>query len=123
MNGYRPPVIATRLLIAANVLVFLLMYRDRGSFDWDNRFLLKWGGNLGALSLHGQYWRWLTACFLHANAFHILSNMTCLASFGFTLERRFGTWKFVLLYTVTGILSVFVSSVVEPNVVGFGVFL
>jgi len=121
MNGsYRPVAIATRLIIAANVVVFLLMFKDRGSFDWGREFLIKWGGDLGVLSLHGQYWRWLTACFVHSSAFHIFGNMTCLASFGFTLERRFGTWKFVSLYIVTGIFSVFVSSLVDPNLVYVG---
>jgi membrane associated rhomboid family serine protease len=44
----------------------------------------------------------LTSMFLHADIFHLLGNMWFLYLFGFAVEGRLRTWKFVLLYFVSG---------------------
>jgi membrane associated rhomboid family serine protease len=52
-----------------------------------------------ALILAGQWWRCVTALFLHADAGHLLSNIAALALLGTMLGRRIGsglTWFFFL---------------------------
>ena len=51
----------------------------------------------------GQYWRLLTAAFLHYGPIHLLMNMFALYWFGSLLERRIGSGKFLLLYVVSGL--------------------
>jgi membrane associated rhomboid family serine protease len=52
---------------------------------------------------HGDWWRLLTAAFLHYGPFHLLLNMLALYWFGSALERRVGSGRFLLLYVVSGL--------------------
>jgi len=52
---------------------------------------------------HDQYWRLITAAFLHYGPFHLLLNMVALWWFGSLLEQRIGSGKFLLLYLVSGL--------------------
>jgi len=61
---------------------------------------------LGAKSpyiLVGQWWRLVTAIFLHAGLFHIGMNLWCLFDLGPEVESLFSTAKFVVFYLVTGV--------------------
>lgn len=46
-----------------------------------------------------------TSGFVHADLSHLLFNMVTFFFFAFSLERRIGTWKFILLYAVGLVLS------------------
>jgi membrane associated rhomboid family serine protease len=67
----------------------------------------------------GEYWRLLTAAFLHYGPFHLLLNMLALWWFGSLLEQRIGSGKFLLLYIVSGLAGsagALVLSPLEPTV-------
>lgn len=51
----------------------------------------------------GQPWRFVTACFLHANLLHIGFNMWVLIDLGPVLEELYGSPRFLFIYTATGI--------------------
>ncbi len=99
----------TYVLLAANVLVWLAMT----VFGWDKGLglsgsenglvLLVFGAKYGPLIAVGQYWRLLTACFLHIGPLHLLFNSWALYSFGQQLERRYGGWRFIVLYLLAGV--------------------
>jgi rhomboid protease GluP len=89
----RFPVRATYALIAANVLIFLLTFLGSS---------LLYG--LGALVpvrviRGGEWWRLLTAGFLHAGITHIGFNMYALYLLGRTTESIFGTPRLLIIYT------------------------
>ncbi|HKV27769.1 MAG TPA: rhomboid family intramembrane serine protease [Candidatus Acidoferrales bacterium] len=50
-----------------------------------------------------QPWRFVTACFLHANLLHIVFNMWVLVDLAPTIEELYGSSRFFFLYTVCGI--------------------
>ena len=52
------------------------------------------------VAAQGEYWRLLTAAFLHIGLLHLLVNMLALAVVGPALERLFGAWRFLTLYLV-----------------------
>ena len=52
---------------------------------------------------HGDWWRLITAAFLHYGPFHLLLNMLALYWFGSLLEQRIGSGRFLLLYLVSGL--------------------
>jgi membrane associated rhomboid family serine protease len=52
---------------------------------------------------HGDWWRLITAAFLHYGPFHIGLNMLALWWFGSALERRIGSGKFLAIYLVSGL--------------------
>jgi rhomboid protease GluP len=54
---------------------------------------------------HGQYWRLLTAMFLHGGLLHIVVNLIALFQLGRLYEAMFGTRRFVFIYFVTGLAA------------------
>lgn len=53
----------------------------------------------------GEYWRFVTASFLHANALHIAFNLWSLVALAPLLEREFGWSRFTLLYFGSGFVG------------------
>lgn len=53
----------------------------------------------------GEYLRLLTHMFLHGNEVHLIVNMLVLWSFGRGLEPIMGSFRFVVLYLVAGVLA------------------
>jgi len=67
---------------------------------------------LGAKSpyiLVGQWWRLVTAIFLHAGLLHIGLNLWCLFDLGPEVESLFSKAKFVVFFLVTGVAGFLVS--------------
>jgi membrane associated rhomboid family serine protease len=52
---------------------------------------------------HHEYWRLITAAFLHYGPIHLLMNMLALYWFGTLLEQRIGSGKYLMLYLVSGL--------------------
>jgi membrane associated rhomboid family serine protease len=52
-----------------------------------------------------EYERLITSGFVHANGWHLAMNMITFYFFGFGLERRMGSVKFLLLYLIALVLS------------------
>ncbi len=57
----------------------------------------------------GEWWRFLTAIFLHGGLGHILYNLFALVLFGSILERIVGGRRFLTVFFVTGILANIIS--------------
>ena len=78
------------------------------------------GGELVGVA-DGQYYRLLTAAFLHANLFHLLSNVLALAMVGPQLEQALGRTRFLVLYLLSAlggsVLSFLVS---DSSTIGVG---
>ena len=109
---------ATVLLILANILVYAaasrLSLESRGLQPWlfiPRRFF---GWRAGALDLA----RWtplLSAMFLHANLFHLLSNLWFLWVFGDNVEDRLGHGRYLLFYLVCGMASFLIYGLSMPG--------
>jgi len=56
-----------------------------------------------------QWWRLVTANFLHLDLLHIGMNMWCLVDLGPEVESLFSTTKFTVLYLVTGVAGFLLS--------------
>ena len=87
--------LVTNILIAINVVVYLLslVYAPLFSF----------GAQVNGYISQGEYWRIFTAMFLHANILHIGLNMLSLFFIGRAVEQLFGTWRYLLIYLLSGI--------------------
>jgi membrane associated rhomboid family serine protease len=51
----------------------------------------------------GEWWRLITAAFLHIGPVHLVVNMLALLLFGSELERQLGRWRFLGLYLVSAL--------------------
>jgi len=55
------------------------------------------------VAARGEYWRLLGAAFLHIGPLHLIVNMLALAVVGPSLERVFGTWRYLSLYLLAAL--------------------
>ncbi len=68
-----------------------------------------------AIAQQGQYYRLLTAMFLHANIIHIGFNAYALYSLGPEAERIYGTARFLALYFIAGLAGSVTSYALNPS--------
>lgn len=87
--------LVTRTLIVINVVMFLLQKAVPGL---QSRLLL----DVGAVA-SGEYYRLVTAAFLHGGVLHIFFNMYLLLLIGSQLEAALGRWRFTTLYLVSAL--------------------
>jgi rhomboid protease GluP len=88
----------TRLLIAANVLVF---FWELSSGDTsDGRVLVRDGGLYGPYVAAGEWWRIFSAAFLHAGWLHIATNMFALYQVGTYVELLYGRARMAIIYVL-----------------------
>jgi len=96
----------TRILIAINVAVFVVEIAIAGGQALFNgptgRQLYDMGALFPPAIAQGQYWRLITAMFLHLNIIHIGFNMWALYILGGPVESWYGEWRFVAIYFITG---------------------
>lgn len=115
-NATAGPVV-TKTLIALNVAVFLVT----GAVQ--SQVLVRGGSYtlLGRLSLfapavaNGEWYRIITAGFVHYGLLHITFNMLLLYQFGRLLESELGRIRYLSLYVASLIAGSFGALVVSPN--------
>ena len=105
---------ATYLLLVANLVIFALMERAGGSQD--PIVLDRFGALFGPLVAEGQYWRLLTAVFLHIGFVHLAFNSLGLFVFGTAFERACGPIRMVAVYVGAGFAGSALSYVASPAV-------
>ena len=94
----------TYLLLAINIAVYLWMVTHGVSpKEPTEGDLLRYGANVTWLVLHGQWYRLLTATFVHVGLIHLLTNMWCLWNLGILGEPLVGPYGMVAVYLITGI--------------------
>ncbi len=78
------------------------------------------GAKYNQAMLQGQYWRFVTPIFLHANLLHVGLNMLNFVVLGVFIERLVGHLRFLLIYLVTGVVSIIASFVFMPQEISVG---
>ena len=101
-------------LLLANLVVWYATERAGGSRDVD--VLIRCGAKVDGLIGLGQYWRLVTATFLHAGYAHMLINGMGLLVMGQTLERLYGSVRFVLVYVLCGVVAALASMAMARGV-------
>ena len=115
---HRPPEsTATLALLFANVLLFVAAALGGAGWLIPNAATeIAAGSNFGPLTTNGEWWRLITALFVHFGILHLLFNMWALAAFGALSERLLGTISFVFIYFVCGIAANLASITLRPSV-------
>jgi rhomboid protease GluP len=81
----------------------------------DGHVLHRLGDKAPQIIANNQWWRLVTAMFLHVDLLHIGMNMWCLVDLGPQVESLFSTTKFIALYLVTGVAGFLLSLWWSPN--------
>jgi membrane associated rhomboid family serine protease len=109
----------TYVLIGINVLVWIGSTLG-GGVGTTSGSLTDDGGVSQHFIADGEYWRLLTAGFLHAGLFHLATNMLSLWILGSMLEPPFGRWRFGLIYLVSLLCGSFGALLMSPDSVTVG---
>jgi rhomboid protease GluP len=95
---------ATYLLLGINCGVFLAMVA-RGSSFWMPTLdqLMFWGADRpNNVLINGEWWRIVTAMFVHVGILHLATNMWCLWNLGLLAEPLMGSFGLFAVYILTG---------------------
>jgi len=109
--------LVSKILIGLNVVAYIaqLATEDKAGSVFQR------GAMQSYAVADGDYWRLLTAAFLHASLLHIAFNMYALYLFGPFAEKALGTVRFIAAYVTAAIASsVFVYWLEKPEVATIG---
>ena len=94
----------TYFLLAINIGVFLWMITHGVSVNSPTPAQLRhFGANNALLVLTGQWYRLVTAMFVHIGIIHIATNMWCLWNLGLLGEPLLGPIGLIAVYLLTGV--------------------
>jgi membrane associated rhomboid family serine protease len=93
----------TKALVAINVGVYVAELVTGGGVNGTGSTIYLHGVLYGPLVEQGDWWRLLTAAFLHYGPVHLILNMVGLYWFGSLLEERIGSGRYLMLYLVSGL--------------------
>lgn len=107
--------LVTRILIGINVAVFLAELAAGGTLNGTGNEIYFRGALYGPAVADGEWWRLLTAAFLHYGPFHLGMNMLALWWLGAGLEAWIGRGRYLLLYIVSGLAGSAGALLLTPN--------
>ncbi len=109
-------------LIFANLLFYAVSILYTGQvIDMPAKELVDLGAIFGPLVVQeGEWWRLITAMFLHGGMTHLLMNMFSLYIIGRPMELYFSPKSYLSIYLLTGLLGGMVSICFHPFSVGIG---
>ena len=123
----------TSALLALNLAIFIAMVCGASlakPFSWAaiwDRFLhtaspilIHWGADYGPLTLGGQWWRLVTALFVHIGIVHLACNLWYLFNVGPIVESIWGRRTYLFLYFFSGLAGSVISLWWNPLAVSAG---
>lgn len=122
---------ATTFLVILMLLGFAAMVTVGGaSISGYSSVQLVWGANFAPATQDGEWWRLISAIFLHFGIWHLMFNTFALWDAGLWVERFYGHVRFLLIFVVTGItgnllsLAIHSASAVSAGASGgiFGIY-
>ncbi len=116
-----PLVFVTPALLTINIAVFLVMAIMGVSITAPTPAdLIHWGADFGPLVTQGQWWRMLTAAFVHVGLLHLAFNMWALLNGGVFVERLFGNTRFFTVCLLSAVGGNLASVAWQPHTVAAG---
>src|SRR6266550_4248520 len=112
--------LVTRTLIGINVAVYLLELATGGNIDGVGSQIFEKGALFGPLVGNGDWWRLITAAFLHYGPIHLGFNMFFLYWIGTPVEQYLGRGRFLAVYLVSGLAGSAGALVLSPTSVTVG---
>jgi len=89
--------------------------RGGGFFDLSGSTLFLFGAKEPSYIFHGEWWRLITAGFLHASVIHIAMNSWGLYDLGAQAEEAFGSGRMLVIYVTSSITGFLASSIFAPS--------
>ncbi len=119
-QSVRNPGWVAKALIGVNVGIYLLQLAQGAPVNANAGSIFVNGALFGPLVADGDWWRLVTAAFLHYGPVHLGMNMLVLWWFGPTLEAALGSSRFLSLYVAAGLAGSAGALLMSPNAVTVG---
>lgn len=103
-------------LFAATALFSMRQGLGGDFMSLDNRTLIEFGAKIREGIQIGQWWRLITAGFLHGGLIHILMNSWVLFDIGAQVEEIYGWARMVVFYIVSTIAGFYLSTVWSASI-------
>ena len=110
----------TLTLIAINVGIYFLQLAGGASINASSGWIYEHGALYGPLVAHGDWYRLISAAFLHYGPIHLGMNMLALWWIGRPLEDYLGPIRYLLLYIVSGLAGSAGALIANPTAVTVG---
>jgi rhomboid protease GluP len=114
---------ATFFICACIVLCWLLIAFHSGQSLYETQrgqMLLGYGAVNGKLLAGGSHWRIIVSQFLHVRFAHMLANVLFIFLIGSYVEKRFGSFIFLLVFFLGGSIGQYASVLCNPTLVSSG---
>jgi len=122
LGGLIPPGhFTTILILLINAGLFAVTLVLSKSYGGDTVALVALGAKFGPeITLNHEWWRLVTAGFLHGGWLHIGMNSWALYSLGAVTEHIYGTARFLVIYFLATVAGFYLSFVYSPQQVSIG---
>jgi rhomboid protease GluP len=108
----------TIMILLVNTGFYIATVLHFGGPDLDNNTLVLFGAKyVPRIVYNHEWWRLITAGFLHGGILHILMNMWVLFDLGAQVEEMYGTSRFLVVYFVSNIAGFVASMYLMPPTV------
>lgn len=105
----------------AQVLIFILCCLLSENLEAPNvQVLMFFGATYGPAIRQGELWRLVLPIFLHANWWHLIINTLCILNLGLTIENKYKTANFLLIYFGSGIIGNILTTICNPCLLAVG---
>jgi rhomboid protease GluP len=94
--------------------IFSMRSGEGGPMNIDSLTLLAFGAKYAPYIHMGQWWRLVTAGFLHGGLLHILMNSWVLFDLGAQVEELFGASRMWVIYFISSVCGFYISMVWAP---------
>ncbi len=109
---------ASLTILILNLIAYIITSIGAG-INGQN-ILFRIGALYGYAVFAGQWWRVITAIFLHIGIFHFLINSYSIFIICPPIEKIVGTFRFVMLYLISGLAGNLLTIFIDPGMVSAG---
>ncbi|HOO32582.1 MAG TPA: rhomboid family intramembrane serine protease [Thermotogota bacterium] len=113
----------TASILILNLLMYLLTIVSGSGNIWNGAStstLIQFGAQYGPYVSNGEWYRLMTANFLHGGLLHLFFNSYALFYFGIIVEKVFTSQKFIFIYIISGVVGNLLTQVFFPSVPSVG---
>ena len=110
-------------ILVLNAVMYLLTVILGSGTIWNGGTtgtLIQFGAQYGPLVASGEWYRLITANFLHGGLMHIFFNSYALFYFGIVVEKIYSSQKFIFIYLISGVVGNILTQIFYTNVPSVG---